>query len=278
MAEEQTQVATEETSSDVTQTEEQPLDAQVEWRESLPEDLKSDPSLLTVKDVPGLAKSYIHAQKMIGADKIALPGKNASEEEWSAVYEKLGKPAEAKTYEDDFGDLPIPEENINDFKEAAHKLGLNQIQFKGLTSWYKDNLKTQVDNMNVDADTKRAESEAELRKEFGKTYDAKLKSSQRVFQTYGDTKFLDVELKDGTKLGNHPTFIKLMSNIADTISEDKIATGEKGSEFFTPAEAKRKIAELTVPGTAYWNRKDPGHEDAVKEVADMQEMVHPEEG
>ena len=278
MAEEQTQVATEETSSYVTQTEEQPLDAQVDWRESLPEDLKSDPSLLTVKDVPGLAKSYIHAQKMIGADKIALPGKNASEEEWSAVYEKLGKPAEAKTYEDDFGDLPIPEENINDFKEAAHKLGLNQIQFKGLTSWYKDNLKTQVDNMNVDADTKRAESEAELRKEFGKTYDAKLKSSQRVFQTYGDTKFLDVELKDGTKLGNHPTFIKLMSNIADTISEDKIATGEKGSEFFTPAEAKRKIAELTVPGTAYWNRKDPGHEDAVKEVADMQEMVHPEEG
>ena len=278
MAEEQTQVATEETSSDVTQTEEQPLDAQVDWRESLPEDLKSDPSLLTVKDVPGLAKSYIHAQKMIGADKIALPGKNASEEEWSAVYEKLGKPAEAKTYEDDFGDLPIPEENINDIKEAAHKLGLNQIQFKGLTSWYKDNLKTQVDNMNVDADTKRAESEAELRTEFGKTYDAKLKSSQRVFQTYGDTKFLDVELKDGTKLGNHPTFIKLMSNIADTISEDKIATGEKGSEFFTPAEAKRKIAELTVPGTAYWNRKDPGHEDAVKEVADMQEMVHPEEG
>ena len=93
MAEEQTQVATEETSSDVTQTEEQPLDAQVDWRESLPEDLKSDPSLLTVKDVPGLAKSYIHAQKMIGADKLAIPGKNASEEEWSAVYEKLGKPA-----------------------------------------------------------------------------------------------------------------------------------------------------------------------------------------
>ena len=278
MAEEQAQVATEETSSDVAQTEEQPLDAQVDWRENLPEDLRNDPSLTTVKDVPGLAKSYIHAQKMIGADKIAIPGKNASEEEWDAVYNKLGKPEEAKTYEEDLGDLPIPEENVKNFKDTAHKLGLNQIQFKGLTSWYKDNLKTQVDNMNVDADTKRAESEAALRKEFGKTYDAKLKSSQRVFQTYGDTKFLDVELKDGTKLGNHPTFIKLMSNIADTISEDKIATGEKGSEFFTPAEAKRKIAELTVTGSPYWNRKDPGHEDAVKEVADMQEMVHPEEG
>jgi len=277
MAEEQTQVATEDTSSDVTQTEEQPLDAQVDWKESLPEDLKSDPSLLTVKDVPGLAKSYIHAQKMIGADKIALPGKNASEEEWDAVYNRLGKPEEAKTYEEDFGDLPIPEENVKNFKDAAHKLGLNQTQFKGLTTWYKDLIKTQVEDINVDADTKRAESEAALRKEFGKTYDAKLKSSQRVFQTYGDTKFLDVELKDGTKLGDHPTFIKLMSNIADTISEDKIATGEKGSEFFTPAEAKRKITELTAPGTPYWNRKDAGHENAVKEVADMQEMVHPEE-
>jgi len=278
MAEEQAQVATEETSSDVAQTEEQPLDAQVDWRENLPEDLRNDPSLTTVKDVPGLAKSYIHAQKMIGADKIAIPGKNASEEEWDAVYNKLGKPEEAKTYEEDLGDLPIPEENVKNFKDTAHKLGLNQIQFKGLTSWYKDLVKTQIEDINVDADTKRAESEAALRKEFGKTYDAKLKSSQRVFQTYGDTKFLDVELKDGTKLGNHPTFIKLMSNIADTISEDKIATGEKGSEFFTPAEAKRKIAELTVAGSPYWNRKDPGHEDAVKEVADMQEMVHPEEG
>ena len=277
MAEEQTQVATEDTSSDVTQTEEKPLDAQVDWKESLPEDLKSDPSLLTVKDVPGLAKSYIHAQKMIGADKIALPGKNASEEEWDAVYNRLGKPEEAKAYEEDFGDLPIPEENVKNFKDAAHKLGLNQTQFKGLTTWYKDLIKTQVEDINVDADTKRAESEAALRKEFGKTYDAKLKSSQRVFQTYGDTKFLDVELKDGTKLGDHPTFIKLMSNIADTISEDKIATGEKGSEFFTPAEAKRKITELTAPGTPYWNRKDAGHENAVKEVADMQEMVHPEE-
>ena len=220
MAEEQTQVATEDTSSDVTQTEEKPLDAQVDWKESLPEDLKSDPSLLTVKDVPGLAKSYIHAQKMIGADKIALPGKNASEEEWDAVYNRLGKPEEAKTYEEDFVELPIPEENVKNFKDAAHKLGLNQTQFKGLTTWYKDLIKTQVEDINVDADTKRAESEAALRKEFGKTYDAKLKSSQRVFQTYGDTKFLDVELKDGTKLGNHPTFIKLMSNIADTISED----------------------------------------------------------
>jgi len=133
MAEEQTQVATEDTSSDVTQTEEKPLDAQVDWKESLPEDLKNDPSLLTVKDVPGLAKSYIHAQKMIGADKIALPGKNASEEEWDAVYNRLGKPEEAKAYEEDFGDLPIPEENVKNFKDAAHKLGLNQTQFKGLT-------------------------------------------------------------------------------------------------------------------------------------------------
>ena len=278
MAEEQTQVATEDTSSDVAQTGEQQLDAQVDWKESLPEDLKNDPSLLTVKDVPGLAKSYIHAQKMIGSDKLALPGKNASEEEWGAVYEKLGKPAEAKAYESDFGDLPIPEENVNNFKEAAHKLGLNQTQFAGLTTWYKDLIKTQIEDINVDADAKRAESEATLRKEFGKTYDAKLKSAIRVFETYGDKQFLDMDLKDGTKLGNHPAFIKLMSNIADTISEDKIATGERGGEFFTPAEAKRKIAELTAPGTAYWNRKDAGHEEVVKEVADLQEMVHPEEG
>lgn len=35
------------------------------WLESLPEDVRSDPSLKVFKDVSGLAKSYVNAQKMI---------------------------------------------------------------------------------------------------------------------------------------------------------------------------------------------------------------------
>ena len=43
----------------------EPTQQEVNWRESLPEDLKEDPSLKSIQDVPGLAKSFIHAQKMV---------------------------------------------------------------------------------------------------------------------------------------------------------------------------------------------------------------------
>ena len=35
---------------------------------------------------------------MIGADKVAIPGKHATDDDWNVVYTKLGRPNEAKDY------------------------------------------------------------------------------------------------------------------------------------------------------------------------------------
>jgi hypothetical protein len=70
----------------------------VDWRTSLPEELKSEKSLSSITDIAGLAKSYVHAQKLIGADKIPVPNKHATEDDWNAVYEKLGRPKSAEDY------------------------------------------------------------------------------------------------------------------------------------------------------------------------------------
>jgi hypothetical protein len=44
--------------------------SETDWRTGLDESLRTDPSLADIKDISGLAKSYIHAQKMIGRDKL----------------------------------------------------------------------------------------------------------------------------------------------------------------------------------------------------------------
>ena len=66
-----------------------------DWKSGLSEDIRADKSLENIKDISGLAKSYIHAQKMVGADKIPVPNKYATEDDWNAVYEKLGRPKSA---------------------------------------------------------------------------------------------------------------------------------------------------------------------------------------
>lgn len=72
-------------------------DALSNWRDTLPDELKMDASLLKFNDIPSLAKSYVNAQRLIGADKIALPGEHATDDEWSEVYDRLGRPKMQKT-------------------------------------------------------------------------------------------------------------------------------------------------------------------------------------
>ena len=70
--------------------------AAADWRASLAEDIKTDKSLASIKDVNSLAKSYIHAQKLVGVEKIPLPNKHATEEDWNVVFDKLGRPKSAE--------------------------------------------------------------------------------------------------------------------------------------------------------------------------------------
>ena len=67
------------------------------WRDTLPEELKNDPTLQNINDVESLAKTAVHQQKMIG-NRIPMP---KNDEEKAELYSKLGRPDEPKNYEVD---------------------------------------------------------------------------------------------------------------------------------------------------------------------------------
>ena len=73
-------------------------EAEANWKDALPEDVKQDPSMQAIQTVDNLAKSYVNAQKMIGADKIIVPNKYAEENEWKDVFTKLGLPESPDKY------------------------------------------------------------------------------------------------------------------------------------------------------------------------------------
>ena len=65
-----------------------------DWRNAVDEGLRGDASLADITDINGMVKSYIHGQKMVGADKIVIPGEDASDDERGAFFTKLGRPDE----------------------------------------------------------------------------------------------------------------------------------------------------------------------------------------
>ena len=252
-----------------------------DWKASLPDDLRSHPSIENMPDVASLAKSMVHAQSMVGADKIAVPGKWADADDWSQVYDKLGRPAKADEYGLTF-DMPDgeqPDENLTGwFAETAHKIGLNPSQAQELANSYMEMTGTMA-QPGVDAEAAKAEATAELRKEYGQAFDDRIGKGNNFIGEFGTEGLTELRLEDGTALMNHPAFIRTIVNAAqyihESVSEDKMV-GEKESNAITPAEASKQLEEVTRPDSPYWDSRHPQHDTYVQRALAINEMIHPE--
>lgn len=245
------------------------------WKEAISEEYRSNPNIEKFTELDALAKSYINAVSMIGTDKIPLPGKTATDEQWNEVYNKLGRPESADKYTLELKTdvAPVDENVIKGFAQNAHKLGLNNKQAQGILEFYKQTLEGSAKEMSVNMETAQAEATNTLRSEWGKTYDENLRKASSVAQTYLEPELLDTQLRDGSRLGDNPKIIKAFANIANLLSEDKII-GTEADNILQGREVEKEIEELTSDRQgAYWNKMHPNHTKVVNQVLALREIL-----
>ncbi len=242
-----------------------------DWKVSLSDDVKADKSLENIKDINALAKSYIHAQKMVGSDKIPVPNKYATEDDWNAVYEKLGRPKTADGYKFDLPqDKQVDEVSLKEFSSQAHKLGLLPSQAQGMVKFYNEITAKSLQDADSKALTARETSTKELKQEWGQAFDQKVSQAATLAKSVGATELLDTNLADGTKLGDHPVMIKAFAELANKMGEDSIVQAS-GPTYLTPNQIEKQIGELTQTDSAYWDKHHPNHQAAVSEVLALRE-------
>ena len=242
-----------------------------DWKVSLSDDVKADKSLENIKDINALAKSYIHAQKMVGSDKIPVPNKYATEDDWNAVYEKLGRPKTADGYKFDLPqDKQVDEVSLKEFSSQAHKLGLLPNQAQGMVKFYNEITAKSLQDADNKALAARETSTKELKQEWGQAFDQKVSQAATLAKSVGATELLDTNLADGTKLGDHPVMIKAFAELANKMGEDSIVQAS-GPTYLTPNQIEKQIGELTQTGSAYWDKNHTNHEAAVQEVLALRE-------
>jgi hypothetical protein len=105
--------------------------APVSFLDSLPEDLRNEPSLRTFTDPGALAKSYVNAQRMIGADKVAKPGQSWTDDQYNDWYANVGRPDSADAYELDVSGV-MSDEEASSFRQAIFEAGLQPRQVSRL--------------------------------------------------------------------------------------------------------------------------------------------------
>ena len=93
---------------------------------------RADPSLKAITSLEGLTKSYIHAQKAMGKDKISVPDKHATPDDWQGIFTKLGNPEKLEDYKMDLPDAAIDDALLNKVKIAAHAKGILPWQLEAV--------------------------------------------------------------------------------------------------------------------------------------------------
>ena len=254
-----------------------------DWRTDLDVSIKEHPSLQNFKSPGDLAKSWVEAQKLIGRDKIPVPGEGATKEDWDTVFSRLGRPAEVNGYQ--LPDVNMPdgypapgEEFVKELKGKALELGLLPGQINGLYEWFMESESNKFSQATQERDVQRTEAENALRKAWGKAFEQNYAIAEGAVNKYGTEKF--VEKLKSTGLSNDPDMIEFIASMAKNMQEDAI-TGKPQSMTLSPEEAINKIKAIQGEAMAdnnHWmnNKHHPEYELGIKKWKDLHNMAYPE--
>jgi len=248
------------------------------WKDQLDEDIKAHSSLEKITDVKSLARSFVNAQKILGADKVVVPPKGSPPEVMKEFYQKIGLPKEEEYKLELDPNTKIDPEFVDAFKKEAYKLNVLPEQAKQIADWFaKENDRAYQEQVTKYLDGVKAE-QANLKKEWGEAYNEQLAKATAALKEFspGDEA---VKFFKESGLGQNPHFIKLLAKFGDTLKEDQIRGAGGGSGMVTPGQAQEKIKELmgkpNDPNSAYYNRNHADHAETRKKVSALFEMAYP---
>lgn len=249
-----------------------------DWRSKLPDDLRSEKVFESIKGTnwdeagPLLAKNYLHAQRLVGADKLVLPTDKSTPEEIAAFRSKLGVPGKPEEY-----GLKLPEglkeeqldkAKVDVWRKEMHEAGIPKAAAERLLSKYLSE-EFGATQAAITARTKQAEAdEMAVKEAFGVKYDEKVNFARFALREFGDDNL--VNLLENTGMGSNPAVVKFFSAIGEKLSDDKARGGNSGGSgsLATPELAQHALNEFntnTEKQKALWDAQHPNHKAAVDE-------------
>ena len=182
----------------------------------------------------------------------------------------MGRPAESSGYELENKLAEGQSENVEmltNYKDVAHKLGLQPRQAQGLLNWFNTTTADALPDPNAMA-AKQSETIESLKREMGAAYDDNIALSNGVLSEFSTEGITDLQMADGSLFGDHPEVVRMMSKLGrflkDKVGEDSLA-GTKMNGAPTNAELSEKLREIRRPDGPFWDAKHPEHTWYVEE-------------
>jgi hypothetical protein len=223
-----------------------------------------------------LARSFVHAQRLVGADKIAKPNSNWTPEQWATFYNDLGRPADASGYvAPTIEGFEFDPALVGGFQNTAHQLGLTAQQAAGILEYYGGAMKTQIEEVTSQGEAQYEEAVTALKSEFGQAYDVHIERAKRAVDHFGGEGMWEAIDKAG--LGNNVEFVKAMTKVGTILAEEGPPDGERTETYgMTPAQAQAQMGQLKADPEfmkAWKQSHHPSHKEAVERWSNLAEAA-----
>lgn len=236
------------------------------WYDGFAEDVRTNNNITKFGSAEELGKSYINAQRLIGVDKIPMP---ETDDDWSNVYGRLGRPDEASMYTIDAVEgFEVNEEQQTAFKEWAHGKGFSQSQLQDAATY---DMERQISAAAANKEASQAkldEATNSLKAEWGEAHAQNVNLAARAADEFmGDAgkEFFDNAMIDGVPAGEHPGLLKMFHSVAKGMMESSKLEGQGNEGKQTPQEITDSIGvEMGKP--AYMDKNHPEHPALMRKV------------
>jgi hypothetical protein len=264
-----------------------------DWKTALPPELQSNPTIQKYTDISGLAKSHVELASKLGQPHVPIPQDGWTPEQWNDFHTKLGRPESPDKYT-----LPKPQlpEGMNYdegmekwFREKAHSAGIPQRQAEKMYAEYLDFSLAQATaattaqaEAQANAQAAAAKVVADLQKEWGGEYKAKLDGAQQAIKFLGGDE-LAAHLNE-TGAGNDPKFIRMFAKLGEMFAEDRLKTGEgfriAQAGFKAPSDALAELGTLKADPNftrVLLDKAAPGNREAKQRWDNLMKAAYPQE-
>ncbi|MCX7354764.1 MAG: hypothetical protein NTY59_08050 [Alphaproteobacteria bacterium] len=259
----------------------------VHWTGTLAPELKALAAHKGWRGPEDALRSYAHLERAFGADKVALPGKDAKPEDWDALYTRLGRPTAPEQY--DLADVARPDgmpwnaEGERAMLREMHAAGLSNRQARHLLSKYAE-MQGGAWSTAASHGARRVEdAQTALRRDWGAAFDAKSDLANRAFRlAFGDglDEARQLRLADSSFLGDHPSLVRAFARLGESLAEHPMAGAKGGAHLSaTPEEARAEIARMHgEPATmrALTDRAHPEYAVMVAKRDRLYRLAYPE--
>jgi hypothetical protein len=252
------------------------------FMDQIPEEFRSEPSLRDIKDLGGLVKSYVHAQKLIGTEKkIAMPLDTWKPEQWNSFFDQVGRPGTVDGYglpdEKILTEVGLNKEALNPLLKAFHTAGLNSKQATAVMNQFIEDRKSSMASIKSARESAMAQGLQELRGIFKDKFDEKLDVAKSVFRKFGNDDLAKKFVETG--LANNPAIVQMFVAIGESLMDDTTQGSRSGNlELTDETRAKQEIAALKMDNEFLKKLTDEravGHKESVAKWAELHALAYP---